>query len=380
MSAKHIFNGTDFLPENSVIALSNKNEISDILSISALDETLVEYFEGILCPGFINAHCHLELSHLKNKITQHTGLPKFAMQVVKNRTHFNKEVIEQAAFEEDCNMYKNGIVAVGDICNTATTISVKQQSPIYYHSFIELMGLDPNNSDKIITQGIELSTQFSNDKLPNSFAPHAPYSTSIKLIRQLIKLNANAELSTSIHHHESLEEILFLNKQKSDFDILYSSLGLTIDYFKGLSQTDYLSSLKTDFPLITVHNTFSNKEAVDAIINENLFFCFCPSANLYIESTLPQFNDFLNYHNNCCIGTDSLASNDSLNIVKEATIILKNSFNTFSIENILKMICNNGAKALGIDSKYGSLSIGTQPGINLIELKNNSIEFKQKVV
>ena len=91
----------------------------------------VQVFEGILSPGLINCHCHLELSHLKNVIPPHTGLIEFLCSVVTKRG-FAPEVIQQEITKAEKEMYDNGIVAVGDIGNTADTASVKskKQNPL----------------------------------------------------------------------------------------------------------------------------------------------------------------------------------------------------------------------------------------------------------
>ena len=163
---------------NGVLVVDVSGKIVDILnSKEGLDSSTIEYFEGGLCPGFINTHCHLELSHLKDRMKEKTGLPFFISNIGKTRKTSQEEIhlsIEQA----DRRMYDNGIVAVGDISNTADTFSVKDESLIYYHSFIELFASDPSRVDEVFQNGLSILEQC---KHKASLTPHANYSVSLQL-------------------------------------------------------------------------------------------------------------------------------------------------------------------------------------------------------
>ena len=105
------------------------------------DQFKVEEYDGILCPGFINTHCHLELSHMKGMMTEASGLPAFVDQIPKQRQK-SKLDLSRSIKQGDEEMQQSGIVAVGDISNTDATIEIKSESPIQYHSFVELYCLE----------------------------------------------------------------------------------------------------------------------------------------------------------------------------------------------------------------------------------------------
>ena len=88
ITANHIFSGNDFLKPNTVIVLDDKNQIIDLISSNAIEPSNIEHFEGIISPGFINTHCHLELSHLKNHIEPKTGIVNFALDIIKKRNFY----------------------------------------------------------------------------------------------------------------------------------------------------------------------------------------------------------------------------------------------------------------------------------------------------
>jgi cytosine/adenosine deaminase-related metal-dependent hydrolase len=131
--------------KNGIVTVDDFGKIISVTDTIALSETnnrSVEHVNGIICPGFVNTHCHLELSHLKNKIEQNKGLVGFIQDVQKFRNIENSLVLDAARGADD-EMYQNGIVAVGDVANTNLSLSVKANSKLYYHTFIESFGFLP---------------------------------------------------------------------------------------------------------------------------------------------------------------------------------------------------------------------------------------------
>ena len=125
---------------NGLLVIDNSGCVQGIYTdCSSFKEKNIEYFKGALCPGFINAHCHLELSHMLAKIEQKSGLPSFISQVTDKRQATQEQILA-AIDQADHAMIINGIVGVGDISNLSDTFSTKLNSTIQYHTFIELIG------------------------------------------------------------------------------------------------------------------------------------------------------------------------------------------------------------------------------------------------
>jgi aminodeoxyfutalosine deaminase len=122
ITADIIHDGYKFLPPGSSIVLSEDGKIHDI--IAQVPPHAIKY-SGLLCPGFINAHCHLELSYMLGEIAQGTGLAGFITEVGSKRVNTPLELIKLAIETADEVMYNNGIVAVADICNSTATIDTK---------------------------------------------------------------------------------------------------------------------------------------------------------------------------------------------------------------------------------------------------------------
>ena len=139
-SANYIFNGYE-LRQQQVLITDATGVIVDTVDENEAGNN-VEKLNGIICPGFINTHCHLELSHMKSYVPKHTGLVDFVVKVVNER-HFSEEEILSAIEKAENEMLQNGIVAVGDICNNTLTIAQKSKANLLYHNFIEASGFVP---------------------------------------------------------------------------------------------------------------------------------------------------------------------------------------------------------------------------------------------
>ena len=380
LTAHRVFSGKNFLAEGSVLILDDQNCFAEIVSENELDPNTIERFEGILSPGFVNAHCHLELSHLKDKISRGTGLPGFAGQVVAQRNKCTREEVQEQLNQADSAMWNNGIVAVGDISNTADSFEKKTQSKLFYHTFIELIGLKPEQSSAIFEKGIELLNTLKSSNLSGSLAPHAPYSTSKELIQQIAAYDHLQNKPFSIHNQESEEETKFFMGEENAFQMFYSALNLDLSWYvapKTSSLKQYADVLSNGNSLL-IHNTFTRNEDIAHTNTKPVFWCFCPGANLYIEERLPDFTVFGQLKDKICLGTDSLASNSELNVLQEANLILSAS-NSFSQEELLRAVTYNGALALGITQLYGGFIPGKNAGINLVDFSHSKINFLKKI-
>ncbi len=372
LKGSNIFDGYTLRGEHSVLIIQENGIVHSIVDEKDAGEG-IEFFSGILCPGFVNAHCHIELSHLKGKVPQHMGLVNFVQAVMKERTASDEEKYNamQAAVQE---LYNSGTVAVGDICNTTDSILIKQNCQLHWHNFIEVSGFVTAGAQKRFDEATKtLETFITSLQVPvHSIAlvPHAPYSVSADLFGLLNKASANKTIS--IHNQEcAAENELYVNKS-GGFLELYSNFGIDIGPFAPTgkrSLESWLPFFTQQQKIILVHNTFTKKNdllfAANNTGNNHLFYCICPNANLYIENTLPDVEMMLQTNCNLVLGTDSYASNKQLNIYEEVKTVCKN-FPTISLATVLQWATINGAKALEIDNVAGSFETGKKPGIILL--------------
>ena len=340
--------------------------VNDVAPITNQFE--VEVYEGIVCPGFVNTHCHLELSHMKGLMPEGSGLPKFVNQIPKLRQTSKVDKLRSIK-EADQNMSKSGIVAVGDISNTTDALSVKKNSAIHYHSFVEQFGLDKNKAEYLLREGLKTVEEYRSFNLSASLVPHAPYSLSPQLLEGIYS-NSKGQLLT-IHHQETASEKELFIDSKGDLANLFLAKGLDISsqLESGQNSAQYalFPYLAKNQKLLLVHNTFSERADIEEIETHfsHVYWCTCPKANWYIEQKLPNYNLWREKNLKITIGTDSLASNNSLCVLEEIKMIQKN-FPHITTNELLIWACKNGAEFFNYD-ELGSFKSGSKPGVLLIE-------------
>lgn len=361
--------------QDAIVVVTGEGVIVDVISAADVEEGKIERFAGFLCPGFVNTHCHLELSHMKGKIPSGGGLHHFIREVEKHKKPADAQV-QAAIAAAEAEMRSKGIVAVGDICNTTHTFQCKRSSPLFYHNFLEVYAFDPARAQASFEKGLQLSAQLPPSQ-QRSITPHAPYSASAALLGLIAEYARKDGSILSIHNQETADEDrFFLEKKGSILDRLHD-FGIDTSRWEAPGKTSLrytLPQLPADNKLLLVHNTFSSEADVvfANAYNSNLYWCLCPNANLYIEERLPDIE--MLRKNNCCItlGTDSYASNRSLSILDEIRAIQKH-FPALQLEELLRWATINGAKFLGIEKMMGSLKAGKKPGINLLSRDLSSV-------
>jgi len=375
LSADYIFPASSEPVKDGIVVIDESGEIIDLIDSSRSYEIsgTVERYQGIIVPGFVNSHCHLELSHMFGKIPEGTGLVSFISEVISQRAAKEDQVLA-AMKTYDQLMFENGIVAVGDISNNHLSKSVKQKSQIYYHTFIELLGFDPVRAETVFQKALDLKAEFS--PLHASVVPHAPYSVSVELFSMLKNYSEEHDNLFSMHNQESEpENELFLNKSGYFIDF-YKRLNIDLNFFDAPSQTSLqalLPFMPSNQKILLVHNTYTNAQDIAAASHskKNIHWCFCPNANLYIEQRLPDLELFLNSGFNITVGTDSLASNNKLCILSELKTI-REHYSELPSSEIIRWATLNGSQFLGIENKFGSIEKGKTPGLNLISHVNGT--------
>lgn len=353
--------------KRGVVAMDDQGIVKGVFNPGEIDENLVEQFKGALIPGFVNAHCHLELSHLLGVVPRSTGLPSFLSAVINERGNHESK-LEAAMEEADKMMYDNGIQAVGDHVNSAVTAKIKENSPIKYHTFVEVMATNKEDVVTRIDNAKEIEFHF--DYKHSSITPHAPYSGS-KFLFKTLKKAISEDNIISIHNQESDEENKLFRYKKGEFLEFFKKMDMVLEDFRAQARNSlqsFLPYIPSKNKLILVHNTYTSIKDLDFVdrMGRSVYFCFCPKANLYIEDKIPKIDNFLLGGHDIVIGTDSLASNDTLDILEELKVIHK-EFPDLDFNETIKWATLNGAKALNLESELGSLEVGKKPGLVLLE-------------
>lgn len=369
IAANYIFPIANEPIKNGLITLDDKNKIISIGQLGDREEESVEFYNGILCPGFVNAHCHLELSHLEGKIPEHTGLVGFIQRMSTLAMPAGTEEQLAAACKADTAMQKEGTVAVADISNTDLTFDLKAGSPILYHNFIEVFGSNPATAQAGFNSGVALVAKAELRGLEASLTPHASYSMS----DQLFKLTVGEALKKnilSLHNQESKDENTYFSKGKGSFAKLYEQQAINAPQPIGKSSVHRLLSVLNErtIRLLLVHNIYTSQQDIDAVMrqNPNTSWVLCPNSNLYIENQPPPVERLRKNRLRIAVGTDSYSSNTRLSMLEELKTLSRH-FPAISLNELLGWATLNGASALGIDRHFGSFEVGKGSGVVLIE-------------
>lgn len=372
-SADYVLPATGEAVKNGVVEITGSGLIVDVYMPGhpRLSGQSINTHKGIIVPGFINTHCHLELSHMEGVIPKRTGLVPFLQQVISLRAADERNV-QQAMEDADKQLYDNGIVAVGDHANTGISAAVKAKSKIHYHTFVEVLGFEPQLASQKFADAVAVASQFG--QFNKSITGHAPYSVSKELFKLLNEEALAQQAPLSIHNQESEDENRLFRYKNGRLLDFYRALGKDITEFKAQARNSlqtFMPYLSPATPVLLVHNTYTSPKDIFFLERQgrNATWCFCPNANLYIEGTLPRVTNFTHHQDKITLGTDSLASNDRLCMLSELKTIHQH-FPDLLLTDTIKWATINGARFLGIAENYGSLEKGKKPGLNLLTNTN----------
>jgi aminodeoxyfutalosine deaminase len=375
LSADKIFDGYR-LHQDKVLIIDDKGVVQDLIDQQDAGDDM-ERYDGILTPGFINCHCHVELSHLKDKIPSGTGLIDFLINIVKGRKNFDtdrKKEFIKAAEEE---MWSKGIAGVGDICNTMDAMQVKKASKMRWHSFVEIINFYDANMQKQVGWPQQICDEHKKLGLSASIVAHAPYSVSGATMDVINERTAGQIIS--IHNQEAAAEDEMFKKGSGDFIRMYKEFdnpGSPFPVSGKSSLQTWLPHFTNEQTILSVHNTYINEEDIvfakeyEKKYGVKIVFCLCPNANLYIERKMPPVDLFIKYDCHVVLGTDSYSSNWELSIGSEVKALME-GYPSLGLERVLRWATSNGAKVLEWED-LGSFEKGKKPRIVLLGQENFS--------
>ena len=355
------------------VLLNSDNEVVEVGELTEECED-TEFYSGILCPGFVNAHCHVELSHLVGMFEQATGMSGFINQINAMRENVGKEGRIKALEAQMDKMYREGVSAMADISNCSESFECKSKSPMYTRTFLELFGSEPKDAQDVLESGKSLAQVANEYGIDAAITPHSCYTMS----PQLLAMAAQEGLRSgflSYHSQESHEEEELIRTGTGALAENYKGRGLSTPPVTGKPALTYFIDRLLSFSkspvegnVLLVHNVAIDQESIDYAKEHlaNPYFAICPLSNIFIHRALPPLNLMRENNLKICLGTDSLSSNTILSVVKEIECIHKN-FPQIPLVEILEWACSNGAQMLGKQDVLGSFEPGKKPGVVLLE-------------
>ena len=329
-----------------------------------------EVTPGALTPGFVNGHCHIELSHLHGKFRKGTGMAGFIDQINELRDWAGRdEKVRLTKLWMD-KMWAAGVSAMADISNDDSSFEVKKSHDMYTRTFLEVFGSEPHMCEGVMADVTALNATADQAGIDAAPTPHSCYTMS----PDLLSASAAAGLAKgflSYHSQESQEEEDLLRTGSGAMYQNRKRSGMSTPPVTGESSLKYfIQRLAAATPapynqhILLVHNVCLSQEDIEAAkeVMNNVYWAVCPLSNIFIHNALPPIPLMRANGLDIMLGTDSLSSNDDLDMVKEMVCLHKN-FPEVPMSEILTWATLNGARFLKKDGIMGSLEAGKKPGI-----------------
>lgn len=325
---------------------------------------VVDHGEAGILPALVNAHTHLELAALRGRVSGKDGFVNWVRGLIKVRENIPPAEIEKAITNELVAMRRRGVGLIGDVGNTRMAYELcrkKGEDIVFFHEFI---GFNRVKTAKAKEMLAEAGKSHETD---NAFhvAAHAPYTVSAELFSALKSWANKRGKMLSVHLGECPEEQELLAHGNGPLkDLLRERSAWDDDFIPpGESVVSYLDKLGVmDSNTVCVHLVHLSEEDMEILAARRVKCCLCPRSNLFLNVGFPKVEKILAYGLCPALGTDSLASNESLSILEEMAAIRKH-VPGLAPEKILEMATLNGARALGREDRLGSLTPGKGAGM-----------------
>ncbi|HMO14872.1 MAG TPA: amidohydrolase family protein [Pirellulaceae bacterium] len=328
--------------------------------------SLIDLGDVAIIPGLINAHCHLEFSHLSQPLG-HAGIPftDWIRLVIEERSN-RRTSLSESVLRGMQEVVTTGTVAIGEIATRPWPISLEPLAELYGRWFLERLGNQPQLHATILEESQSILSQL--DQLPVfksaawrlGISPHAPYSVPLELLRGLTRFAEQLRTPLAIHVAETRAEIELLEHQTGPFVELLRSLGAWFPASQNerTGIRNYLEWLKNVPNVLLVHGNYLGEQDLDIVAKQSkTSIVYCPRTHHFFRHDPYPLAGMLRRGINVAVGTDSRASNPDLSLWRELQFIA-NAFPTLDPQLVLKMGTWNGAIALDLHDLVGDIAPG----------------------
>lgn len=349
--------------ENGLITAVGR--LSD-LRAAAGDVPVTNLPDCAITPGFVNTHTHLELTHFPAwKVRKDLDyLPKtyveWVGQVVKIRRALHQGELELSVREGLRMSLESGTTAVGEILTDFSMAPVYDCFPLLGRIFLEAIGHDPIHCGDVLERLHATAKGMQGDMLPG-ISPHTPHTVSAQFFKDLHELSRRLSVPQAVHLSESTEEVTFMHDSSGPIAELYRMARWEeyLPHPMRTTSTRYLNDLGVlDSATLAIHAVHVTPSDVALLKERGVTVVLCPRSNDRLFVGRAPHHLLKASGIRLAVGTDSLASNDSLSILDEIRFLQQMSPQDFSSQELFEMATIGGARALGIDARTGSLEPG----------------------
>ena len=374
ISAKYLYTNESSQPvENGFVEVDENGNVLRTGVFTDKDAE-PEYYDGAVVPGLVNTHCHMELSYLHKKFRKGTGMAGFIDQINEMRDTSSMEKKKADIEFWMKTLWDRGVSAMGDISNCSDSFECKSKSPMYTRTFLEVFGTEPQDCDNVMSGVLELKKVADSFGLDAAPGPHACYTMSPELLTAVSREGLKSGY-LSFHSEETQEEedmmisgsgAMYENRKKAGMSMPPVTGKSSLLYF--IDRLEKAHPAPFDEHILLVHECCMNEEGIEAVkkVMRHPFIALCPCSNIFIHNALPPVELMRSSGIKLTVGTDSLSSNDDLDMVKEM-FCLQENFPDIPFGELVIWASKNGAEFLGKENELGQIKEGMRPGLVYID-------------
>ncbi len=364
VSTPPVEDGAILVDRGRIVGVGTKNE----MTAASPDAAVVDYGDAILAPPLVNAHTHLELTDFPRWVAEQgeapsdSGFVSWVLHVIQVKRNLDLALFEPSLVRGIDASLAAGTGAVGDILSYFPARYAYRTMPLKGRLYLETLGRDPAIGRKVLSGIGDILKEQRCGLLSLGIAPHSPYSASGEYLEEIYDLARRRKVPTTLHLGESRDEVDFLMDSTGPVaDQLFPFVGWhnMVPPPARRSPVAYARDRKALVPSsLFAHGVQVDQRDVEMLKQSGAAVALCPRSNarlgvgkapvaLYREAGVP-----------LALGTDSLASNDSLSVWDEIAFARQWFEGELSPAELLAMATVNGARALGLEAEMGTLAEG----------------------
>ena len=375
--AKFVLADSDLLLQNAAVYVSEPGRISRVEAWDGRREPgwrIFDWGSAVIMPGLVNAHAHLELTSLSQRIRDFSSFTDWLWQLIQLRNNWKTEDYLASSREGARLCVANGTTLVGDISSSGLSWRALKIEKLRKVVFEEILGLSPDKlPERLSSLKARISAVEPDERLRIGISPHAPYTVSPELYQAIGQTAAQSTMLVATHVAETEPERRFLMDGTGEFhDFLARMEVLPADWTPpGVPPLEYLEKLGVLHNLILIHCNYLDSDSASRILEGHSSVVYCPRSSAFFGHKNHPVRQLLDMGVNVALGTDSLASNDSLSILDEMRF-LSRLRKDLKAEEIIRLATLNGAAALGFGGQLGRLARGYWADMTVLDLPENA--------
>jgi cytosine/adenosine deaminase-related metal-dependent hydrolase len=377
-TARYVLAEAGMLLRNAAVHVSDPGRISRLEPWqnppSRIETRIIDWGSALILPGLVNAHAHLELSRMHDQVTHPASFTSWLSRLMNERRNLKREDYFESASRGVRSALAAGTTLIGDISASGVSWEALRHAKIRKVVFEEIAGFLPEKAAEALAALQARIERIQPDEyLSVNVSPHAPYSVSAELFRRVAELQRLRGGRLATHVGETQAEIEFLKSGTGEFRDFLKALGVLPAGWTAprMAPVPYLEGLGIlERPALLIHGNYLDEDSMARILKRNASVVYCPRSHAFFDHEPHPVRRLLDLGINVALGTDSLASNDSLSILDEMRHLFRHR-KDLRCDEIIRMATLNGAVALDFGNVLGRLRRGYWADMTVLRLPEN---------